>query len=451
MKSGPAQRKVTFLAYRAAPVTFFRRVVFGRDPYWRQYFWSRWGFIPSIPSRIPQGRPILWLEALSGGEVTQMVTLCRMLRQALPDWSLVLSTNTRYSFEFARANLDVDLVFDTPWDCFAAVRRALRRVAPTALVVVQNLTSPLLVREARRLGVTTVLLSGLWTRDVPRHPMFATTLEWKAFRELDWIGAWSQQDVHAFVAQGARPDRVLVTGNLKFDFDYLRVPDDERRRLRAILQLPDGAPVFLAASVFPGEEALAADAYLEARREIPDLRFVLVPRYPFHIPEMTRQLVERGLPYVMRSAITPSERVDGRTIVVDTFGELGRFTSLASVVFLGGTTYARNAAGLGQNPLEALINKRPFFFGPVMNLWRDITEELKAVWGGVEVTTARDLSSAIVQSLTNSVLAARLEQKTEEILTSHRDDVRRNLELVLRAVGAPASERVAVASGRRRG
>lgn len=444
------QWRYNLIAYRALPVTFVRRVVFGRDPYWRQYFWSRWGFAPANYARTAPGRRVLWLDALSGGEVTQVVTFCRMLREALPGWILALSTNTRYSHDFARANLPVDLVFDTPWDCRGAVRRSLRRIQPSALVIVQNVTQPQLVREARRLGVPTLLVSGLWSRDVPRHPMFGRTIEWKAFAEFDWIGAWSQEDVGAFVAQGARPDRVVVTGNLKFDFEYLRLPDEVRRQFRASLHLPPGAPVFLAASVHPGEEKLAADAYIEARQSIPDLRFVLVPRYAFHIPQMTACLVERDLPYVLRSALEGEGTSGGRTIVVDTFGELARLYSLASVVFLGGTTYARNAAALGQNPIEALVYKCPLLFGPFMNLWRDITGELKAAWPGVEVTSAAELASAIVQTLTNPLLASRLEQKAEDILALHRDDVRRNVALVLRAVGAPAVDRVAIASGGRR-
>src|SRR4051812_19042385 len=117
MTRRPHQRRYAWNAYRSAPITFARRVVFGRDPYWRRYFWARWGFPDRGTCATAARRPVLWLDALSGGEVTQIVTFCRLLRAALPGWTFVLSTNNRYSFEFASRHLDVDAIFDTPWDC----------------------------------------------------------------------------------------------------------------------------------------------------------------------------------------------------------------------------------------------------------------------------------------------------------------------------------------------
>jgi 3-deoxy-D-manno-octulosonic-acid transferase len=73
-----------------------RRVLAGRDPHWRRYFWSRWGYLPAEALARLRGGPVLWIDALSGGEVTQSVTFCRRLREALPDHRLLLSTNNRY-------------------------------------------------------------------------------------------------------------------------------------------------------------------------------------------------------------------------------------------------------------------------------------------------------------------------------------------------------------------
>ena len=84
MTSGPEQRRYTLAAYRSLPITFVRRVLFGRDPYWRQYFWSRWGFVSDALRAAVRGRPVVLIDAISGGEVTQSVTFCRKLRAALP-------------------------------------------------------------------------------------------------------------------------------------------------------------------------------------------------------------------------------------------------------------------------------------------------------------------------------------------------------------------------------
>lgn len=430
----PQQWRYALGAYGHLPITFLRRVVLRRDDYWRQYFWSRWGYVPQGVLDAVRGRPVVWIDAISGGEVTQSVTFCRLLHEALPDYRLVLSTNNRYSHEFASSTLAVDGVIDSPWDLHGPVRRALAAVAPAAVVAVENLTSPILFREARRRGVTTVLVSGLMSKNFHRHKMMQRTTELCAFGDVEWIGAKSEENASGFVAMGAARERVAVTGNMKFDLDYLSVSDAERARLRETLHLAPDEPVLLAASLHPGEEELVGEAYLEARRAVNGLRLVLVPRYQFDVEGMIEKLNGLGLACVRKTSLTRQPAGPDHVIVVDTFGELNRLYAIASVVFLGGSTYVRNVLGLGQNPIEPLAHRRPLFFGPVMNLWREITEELKAAWSGVEIGSAKELATGIVTVLEDPCLTRRITERIERILAPHGKDVSRNVDLVLRAL-----------------
>lgn len=430
-KLRPHLWRYTFNAYRALPITFLRRVVLGRDPYWRQYFWSRWGYFPKEVREAVRGRRVLWIDALSGGEVTQIVTFCRKLRDALPDWVLMLSTNSHYSYEFARTNLCVDFVIDTPWDCRGPVKRALDRVGPAALVCVENVTCPVLLQEAKRRGVTTILVSGLMSKDIHLHPMLHRTMEESPFGDLDWIGAKSQEDTQGFIDQGARPERVVVTGNMKFDPEYLEVPEEMRARMRTELRLAPQEPVLLAASLHPGEEELVGKAYIEARLAIPGLRLVLVPRYQFYVDEMIEKLRALGLSCVRKTSLAGQWVDREKVIVVDTFGELSRLYAIASAVFLGGSMYRRNVLGLGQNIIEPLIQRVPIFFGPFMNLWRDITNELKSEWPGVEVTTSDELRKGLCEVLnSNSGCADRIRRRVDAIIWEHRNDVVQNVKMI---------------------
>ena len=433
--AGPVQRRYAQAAYRALPVTFARRVVVGRDPYWRRYFWSRWGFVPAAVRAAVAGRRVIFLDAISGGEVTQMVTFCRRLREACPDCALVLSTNNRYSYEFATKNLAVDAIIDSPWDLQGPVRRVLGTLAPAAVVAIENLTSPVLFAEARARRIPTLLVSGLMSANFERHPMLERTLEAHGFRELSQVGAKTADDMRGYVAQGVPAERIAVTGNMKFDLDYLHVGDEERTALHDALQLSAGEPVLLAASLHPGEEELVGEAYVEARRSVPGLRLVLVPRYAAHAAAMIARLGGFGLTCVLRTTLDHARAGADDVIVVDTFGELNRLYALSSTVFLGGTTYLRNAVGAGQNPIEPLAQRKPLFFGPHMGLWRSITDSLKAVWPGVEVTTAKELAAGVVAVWEDAALSARLRETVDAILAEHRDDVAKNVALVAGAVG----------------
>jgi 3-deoxy-D-manno-octulosonic-acid transferase len=441
-RARPEQRRYAVEAYRSLPVTFVRRVVLGRNPYWRRYFWSRWGFLPRDVPRALRRRPTVVLNALSG-EVTQLVGFCRALRAALPDHALLFITNNRYSYDFGVANLAVDAVLDSPWDCRGPVRRFLRAISPVALVAVETMTSPVLFEEGRRRGAVTLVISGLMSGNFDRHPMQARSVEAGAFAPLDGVGAKSEDDARAFELVGSRPDRTVVTGNLRFDLEYLHVSDSERNALRSTLQLENGEPVLLAASVHPGEERLAGEAYVEARRSIAGLRMILVPRYAFHVADMIAELNVLGLQCVRRTTLPQARAGRDDVIVVDTFGELNRLYALASVVFLGGTTYLRNVVGAGQNPIEPLVQRRPFFFGTHMALWRHVTGRLKAVWPALEVTTAKELASGILALFEDRAPAARLIETIDAIVSEHREDVARNVDFVVRALdnAAPPASR----------
>lgn len=430
----PRQWGYAFRAYAHLPVTFLRRVALGRDPYWRQYFWSRWGYFPAHVLARLRAAPVVWIDAISGGEVTQSVTFCRSLREMLPQYRFLLSTNNRYSYEFATTALEVDAVVDSPWDCVGPVRRALSTVSPVALIAIENLTSPVLFREAKRRGAIVLLVSGLMSRNFHLHPMLRRTMQWKPFGWLDRIGAKSEEDARGFVSMGAHPDTVVVTGNMKFDLNYLRVSPEEYRRVLAMLRLPEQIPVFLAASLHPGEEKLVGEAHLQAQQVVSNLRLIIVPRYGFHAPAMMETLRTLGLPCVRKSELESEDAGKDRAIVVDTFGELSRLYSIATVVFLGGSTYRRNVLGLGQNPVEPIAHRRPFFFGPFMRLWPEVTDELKAVWTDVEISTAKELAAGIIAVLENPHLRRRLSDKMEAILHRHRWDVVRNVELVSSAL-----------------
>jgi 3-deoxy-D-manno-octulosonic-acid transferase len=425
-------RRYAFHAYSRLPVTFVRRIVLGRDPYWRRYFWSRWGWVPADIRAALGDRPVVWLDALSGGEVTQMVTFCRRLRAALPGHALLLVTNNKYSYDFSKRMLDVDAVLDAPWDCRGPARRALGAVKPAVLVAIENLTAPVLFAEARRFGIPTVVVSGLMSKDIHRHPIMSRCMEWQPVEGVDWIGAKSDEDAGGYVAQGARPDRIVVTGNMKFDLDYLAVPPAVRAELRADLGLEPEERIFLAASIHPREDAFVGEAFLAARARVPGLRLVAVPRYQTDAGPMTATFERLGLSVVRRTARTRPAPED--VLLVDTFGELGRLYALATATFIGGSTYLRNVIGFGQNIVEPLVQGAPIFFGKFMNGWREITDELVKEWPGLEVATAADLGVGLVATLTEPPLEARLRERANAMIGRRRDDVARNVDLVARVV-----------------
>jgi 3-deoxy-D-manno-octulosonic-acid transferase len=271
------------------------------------------------------------------------------------------------------------------------------------------------------------------SKDIHRHPIMSRPMEWRPVAGVDWIGAKSEEDVRGYLAQGARPERVRVTGNMKFDLEYLTVPHDARAALRADLGLGPEERVVLAASIHPREDAFVGEAFLAARARVPGLRLVAVPRYQTDAVTMTATFERLGLSVVRRTERKRPGADD--VLLVDTFGELGRLYSLAAATFIGGSTYLRNVIGFGQNIVEPLVQGAPVFFGPFMSGWREITDELVKAWPGLQVSTAADLGVGLVAVLTEPALDASLRERAAAIVDEHREDVSRNADLVAFVAG----------------
>ncbi|MFQ6111711.1 MAG: glycosyltransferase N-terminal domain-containing protein, partial [Nitrospinota bacterium] len=222
-------------AYAYLPITFTKRVLLGKDPYWRQYFWSKWGYLPRELKESVRGRPTLWLDAVGGGEVTQIITFCRKLRERFPEHKIVLSSNNKYSLDFASTIPELDFVFDTPWDLKAAARRALKALNPCALICIDNAPYPVLLREAQRLGVRTILVSGIMSSGFWKYSTYRRALPMRFFRYLDAIGVKDEEDREGYLMTGAEPEKIRVVGNMKYDIEFIKINDEVRQGLRESL------------------------------------------------------------------------------------------------------------------------------------------------------------------------------------------------------------------------
>jgi 3-deoxy-D-manno-octulosonic-acid transferase len=422
------QAEYALRAYRHAPTTFIRRVVVGRDPYWRRYFWNRWGRFSRDTVAALGGGPVIWIDALSGGETTQAVTFCHELRRRLPHFRLLFSTNNKYSYDFAQRNLPVHALVDSPWDCGYPARRALDLVKPALLVAIETLTAPVLFAEAHRRGIPTLLVSGIMSCNYHLHPSARRTMHLRPFATLSRIGAKSPEDASGFITFGARADAVSVTGNMKFDAAFLALPEERVRALRAALGITPSDRVLLAASIHPGEEAIVAEAAARVQAKVPELRVVAVPRYAAHAERMAHNMRAHGFTAALRSA--GGRVAAGQVLFVDTFGELSHLYAVADVVFMGGTTYPRNATAFGQNMIEPLAQHKPIFFGPHAALWRDVTTELLAEYPALQVTTGAELAAGVETVLRDDDVRQRLAARARHIMARHHDDVGRNVALV---------------------
>ncbi|MBN1793553.1 MAG: hypothetical protein JW844_01150 [Candidatus Omnitrophica bacterium] len=436
--------RYTIKPYVYIPITFTKRVLLGKDPYWRQYFWSRWGYVPRTVARELQKAQPFFIAADSFGEVNELFSFCKRLKESFPETPILVSTNTENGFSLAKRIEAVDFVIDAPWDLPGPTRRVLRACSPRALIVIEQIRFPVLVREAKELNIPTLLCSGFLSEDWENVLSAFRAVTLKAYTYLDAIGAKGISEVDTFLRIGVDSKKISVTGDLKCDPGHIRISSDERDDLLKSVACHDSRPVFLAASIHKEEASAIIEGYRLAKRRVPLLRLLCVPRYPGELDFFERLLAKNGLAFVKKSLITKDTLSNDHSIIlVDTMGELAKLYAVASLAFIGGSFMKIEGPGRGgHNIMEPVIQSCPFLFGPYLYHRSDILRRLASACPHIVVRTEEDLASGIQKLLEDQHHLTLLRGVMSEIVNENASTVEVNIDFVKRYTavsGAPVT------------
>lgn len=393
---------LTYLAWRI--------VVRGKS---REGWSQRLGALP----RSPQGRRVVWVHAVSVGEVIAALPLLQTMRGELPQCYLLLTTLTPTGNATARQQVGklVDAVAYLPIDLPFAVARALRRVRPEVLVVMETELWPNLLMMASRHGARVVVANGrLSDRSFPTYLRFRPFFS-RVLRRVDAICAQSEEDARRFCAIGAPPERVRVTGNTKFDQAAVGAQEVDAAALRRDLGLPEGDPVIvIGSSRAPEEERLIARAYRQLRERFPDLCLVWAPRHVERAEAVVQVLREQGFEPWLRTRGTPP--VPQEQIVLDTFGELGKVYAVGDVAIIGGSFVPLG----GQNLLQPLAHGKPVVHGPYMHNFRDVAALAQQAGVAWTARSAEETVQQVSRLLEDERLRAEVARQAQALVSQQQ-------------------------------
>jgi 3-deoxy-D-manno-octulosonic-acid transferase len=343
----------------------------------RQGIRWRFGFYDGIA--VPRDGPRVWLHGASAGDVLGLVPIVRELKTLRPDARIIVSSITDSGASMARQKLVAEglaeLVTFLPYDLPGACRRAIAALRPDVLVLEYTELWPQLIHAASAAGVRLALTNGrLRPRNVPRYRLLFG-LAGNLLERFDVLMMRADDEAERALLLGAPGERVHVTGNTKFDALAVSVPAVEDTALRRALALGPER-LWVCGSTHEGEEGRLFHVYSLLRREHPDLRLLIAPRYIERAQRVLALARSRGLGARLRSVRGGPDPV----IVLDTIGELVRAYQLATVVFVGGSFGRRG----GQNILEPAACGKPVLFGPRMENFQDSVQVLVGR-GGLQV------------------------------------------------------------------
>lgn len=376
----------------------------------------------------PGSRPAVWVHAVSVGEVLCARGLVERL-VARGDRDVIVTATTSTGLETARRVLPGALIREAPLDLSFAIRRFLARVRPDLLILVELELWPNWMRVLGRRGlpiwVVNAKISERSARGYARLERWGLTMLGGLARVLAQEEAYAER----FVAHGLPRDRVLATGNLKYANAASADPTEDRRKLRAEHGFRAGAPILVAGSTHPGEEAVVLDAFAALRAGDPDLRLVLAPRHPERAEEVGGLCRQSGWKVGWRRQ--PDAGGDPDVLVVDTLGELQRLYALADVTFVGGTLVPIG----GHNLLEPAGWGLPVVTGTSLHTVREMADRLGAAGCHVVVEDADGLMAATRRFLDDQPARQAAAEGARRVLDEHRGALDRTLDAL-----APALE-----------
>jgi 3-deoxy-D-manno-octulosonic-acid transferase len=410
-----------------------------------QAFRQRLGSAPAaIAAKASQaaasGANAIWIHAVSVGEVLAAKPIVDGLRTRFPQRPIFVSTTTETGQRLARERLaNADGVFYFPLDWVVPVRRALRAIRPSTVIVMETEIWPNFLREAKRSHVPVIFANArISPKSFARFkrweflvgPFFAETIEDAAL-----FLPQTPEDATRLEAMGAAPPQMEIIGNLKYDAEPPAM-SPFAVWLQQQIREQERWPVIVAGSVVAGEEDAVIAAYDMVQRQWRHTLLILAPRKPDRFEAAAKLSAEGGWKVLRRSRLDLSLPLDEDVdvLLLDSIGELAALYSFADVTFVGGSLVASG----GHNILEPAWFSRPPVFGTSMENFQDMADQFLDGRASVQVASAQSLGKVWIQLIENSALRDAMGKSALAIAERNRGTAKRSLDRIV-----PLIDRVA--------
>ena len=400
-------------------------------------FSSRLGRVPSGLKKALEGKKVIWIHAVSVGESIQAIRLVNVLRKKRPDVRFLVTTVTATGQEVVKKlKSDDDATLYLPIDFRIFVRRFIRDIHPSVVVLLETEIWPNLIYESASRNIPVFIVNGrISDKAIGKYEKVKYFLA-PLLNRLWGIKVQDENMKRRFVALGAKPELVSVTGNMKFDWE----PPSQEEAIVEIIQqrfLSAGSFFCIAGSTHEGEEEALFGLYQSIRPRFPQFKLLIAPRHLERIQAIENKAKQYGL--VLRKASdliregsekSPESETDETLLILDRMGVLAGLYRLADAVFIGGSLVKMG----GHNLVEPAFFEKPILFGPFMHNFIEMAEEFKRAAAAIEVGNSSELEKELEILMQNPERCQALGAAAKHLVFRHQGATRRNLEMILSAV-----------------
>lgn len=383
-------------------------------------------FRNSLPHRLglfqsPSFERPIWVHAASVGEVRCSIPLLKKIKREFPHLKILLTTMTSTGNETAKNHLpEIDQVLFVPIDHPLIVRRAIKKIRPSLLLIAETELWPNLLRSCGSKGIPVVLFNGRISQKSFQRYLFFKSFFKKCLKHVSLFLMQTEEDRARIIEIGGESAKMRTMGNLKFDQTPPLFAEEAKSEIAKTIGVHGGRKVLIAGSTHSGEEEILLKVYKELKKADPSLIFILAPRHLERLEEVERILEKESFPWFRKTSFSlaghrPDQEPSG-VILLDTMGELMGIYSLGTVVFVGGSLVPVG----GHNPLEPLLFRKCVLFGPYMFNFLEIATRLTEAGGAVQVTGKDELLSQMKRLLLDEAARKEIGEKGYQFLQRHQ-------------------------------
>lgn len=426
--------------YLLAAAAYSPKVIY-RSVRHRRYR-SGWGQRFGKITRKNTAQKCIWLHAVSVGEVNAAKTIVKELEDKFSDFEIVISTTTDTGF--ARANAlfgGKHTVFYFPFDFSCVMERAFRNIRPALCLLMELEVWPNFVQIAQKLNIPVVVINGrISSRSFSRYKIIKPFAK-KIFQRISLVLAQTQEYAKRFKEIGCPKERVVVTGSLKYDTAQITDKVAGADELAKQLNIGD-EQLWVAGGTGSGEEKIILNVFkgLNQEEQFKNLRLAIVPRKPERFDEVAQLIKENGFDLIRYSQVKKlaTEDTEGTekssivnrqsSIVVlgDTMGDLRKFYSLATIIFVGRSLVPMG----GSDMMEAAALGKCTVFGPHAFNFKQTVDELLAGEGSIMVRDERELLDAMKKCLSKPDFAKKIAHNGQEVIKKNQGATKKTIDQI---------------------
>lgn len=347
----------------------------------RRNLFQHFGFF-SISQEKAQGKKIIWLQAVSVGEIATAEPVIKELKNSVDGFAFVVSVTTEAGYSQAQKVFpDALEIFYTPFDFYPAISRLMKKIRPSAILIIETGFWPNLIYCGKKAGAATVLVNGRISEKSFRNYKAIGFLARPLFSMLDIVMARDAVVSGRFKELGVGEGKIISLGDIKYD--TLRMAGQEEKEVyKKVFSIGQGEKVIMAGNTHEGEEEFMLDVYDELRRGLNNLLLIIAPRRLERVPRIEKILSGKGKCYVKRSDLERRARGREDIILLDTIGELSTIYFICDVIFVGKSIFP---PGGGHSLLEPVAAGKAPFHGPYVQYYEEARAALKEAGLAVEL------------------------------------------------------------------